>query len=92
MTDDLDLLRSRQSLVWAVLVLATIASLYLGTDHGLDDRDAGAAVLLGVAFVKVHLVGRHFMELHSAARWLRRVFDLYVGVVGLGLIGLVLVL
>lgn len=87
-----DTLRSAPAVAWLVLALATIASLILGTDHGLDDRDTVAAILLALAFVKVDLVGRYFMELHAAAAILRRTFDAYVVIVGSTLVVLVLVL
>jgi hypothetical protein len=85
-------LRSAPTVAWLVLALATVASLILGTDHGLENRDAVAAVLLALAFAKVYLVGRHFMELHAAAPVLRRAFDAYVAIVGTTLVVLVLAL
>lgn len=85
-------LRSAPSVAWVVLVAATAASFVLGTDHGLHDRDLVAAVLFVVAFAKVFVVGRHFMELHGAAAVLRRAFDAYVVLVCATLVGLVLIL
>jgi hypothetical protein len=87
-----DSLRSAPVVAWLVLAVATVASLLLGTDHGLDDRDAVAATLLALAFAKVYLVGRHFMELHAAAPVLRRAFDAYVAIIGATLVVLVLAL
>jgi Prokaryotic Cytochrome C oxidase subunit IV len=58
---------------WAVLVLATCLSWYLGDGHG--PRTAGSLAVLAVAFAKVHLVGRHFLELRGAPPVLRRLFD-----------------
>lgn len=87
-----DTLRSAPTVAWLVLALATIVSLILGTDHGLDDRDTVAAVLLALAFAKVYVVGRYFMELHAAAPVLRRLFDAYVVVIGATLVVLLLVL
>jgi hypothetical protein len=85
-------LRSTAGLVWAVLVAATCVSWWLGTDHGLDDRTAAAVVIVVVAFAKVHLVGRWFMELHGAVLPLRRAFDAYVAVVCAVLVGLLVAL
>jgi hypothetical protein len=67
--------------VWALLVVATITSWSLG----------GAAVaVLALAFVKVRLVGLHFMELRSAPVPLRLLFEGWVVVVCSVLIGLYL--
>jgi hypothetical protein len=85
-------LRSAPTIAWAILALATVASLVVGTDHGLHDRDAVAVALLVVAFAKVFVVGRHFMELHVAAVPLRRAFDAYVAIVGATLVALVVAL
>lgn len=88
----LQVLRSRPAVVWLVLVLATSASWWVGADHGVADRRLAAVVLLAVAFAKVHLVGRHFMQLGSVATPLRRAFDAYVLVVGGVLVALVALL
>ena len=80
------------ALAWLVLVLATVASVLLGTDHGLHDPDAIAALVLAIAFAKVHIVGRHFMELGGVAPVLRRAVDVWVLVVGATLIVLALAL
>lgn len=58
--------------VWCALVGATALSWYLGDSHG-PARLATVAVLI-VAFGKVYLVGRYFMELKDAPRLLHAVF------------------
>ena len=71
------LLRNRISVVWFLLIAATLLSLSVGTGHGLDShRGASVAVLL-VAFVKVFLVGMYFMELRAAQNVLRGLFAGY---------------
>jgi hypothetical protein len=75
------LLSNRILLVWLVLVGATCVSWFLGADHGLDSHTAVTAAVLVVAFVKVRLVGLHFMELHRAPQPLRGLFEGYVIVV-----------
>jgi len=57
---------------WIALMGATALSWYLGDGHG-PARLATVGVLV-VAFVKVHLVGRYFMELKDAPRILYGVF------------------
>ena len=84
------LLRTAPAVTWMVLVVATAGSYLLGTTHGMRDRDAIAAVLLGLAFAKIALLGRQFMELQHAAPLLRRAFDLYAVVTGTLLVVLVL--
>ena len=65
------LLWSRTSLVWALMVGATVLSFELGHGVGLDDgRIAGTAILL-VTFVKVRFVILEFMEIRDAPRWMR---------------------
>jgi heme/copper-type cytochrome/quinol oxidase subunit 4 len=81
------LLRAPFTAVWVVLVAATLLSFWLGTDHGLSSATARAVVILVVAFVKIRLVGLHFMELRAAPLALRALFEGYCVVVCLGLIG-----
>lgn len=61
--------------VWAVLVAATAASWWLGTDHGLHGQDAASMAVVVVAFLKVRVVGSYFMELRHAPWGLRLLFD-----------------
>ena len=67
-------------LAWALLMLATAVSWWLGSDHGLVGDAAGLAVAIiaVVAFVKVYLVGMYFMELRHAPRVLRLAFNAWV--------------
>jgi hypothetical protein len=60
---------------WLLLIAATVASFALGPDHR---KSAWLAVaVLGIAAVKVRLVGLDFMELRHAPIALRAVFELY---------------
>ncbi len=89
-----DLVGGRVALVWVALVAATLLSWQLGGGHGFaggDPRSATVAVLV-VAFVKVRLVGLHFMELRDAPRALRALFEGYVAVVGTALVVMYLAL
>ncbi|MCW3013489.1 MAG: hypothetical protein JWO02_581 [Solirubrobacterales bacterium] len=72
---------SRILLVWGVLVGATCVSWFLGADHGIDNHALVTAAVLAVAFVKLRLVGMHFMELDRARQPLRGLFEGYVIVV-----------
>lgn len=62
---------------WALLMLATVISWYLGGNHALPGgtKEMAVSLIAIVAFVKVHLVGNYFMELRHAPRTLRLVFS-----------------
>jgi hypothetical protein len=79
------LLKTRTTAVWLGLIVATLVSWRIGTDHGLHASLATAVVLV-VAFVKVRFVGVYFMELRDAPAWLRTVFEGYCLVVCTALI------
>jgi len=65
------------TLVWLVLLAATALTAAVGLEqHGA--ATAAGLVLLAVAFVKVRLVGIHFMELRTAPTALRALFETYV--------------
>ncbi|WP_250907677.1 cytochrome C oxidase subunit IV family protein [Nonomuraea sp. NEAU-A123] len=51
---------------------ATATSWYLGDGHGT--RQLATVVVLVLAFAKVYLVGRYFMELREAPRALHLLF------------------
>lgn len=83
-----NLLASRPSLVWLILVCATLLSfetMILGEDGA---RVARAAILM-IAFGKVTLVGLEFMELRHAPAFLRLPFLAWVVVAYLILLALV---
>lgn len=69
------LLKNRAGLSWLVLVAATLLSWALGADHGTGSM-VGVAVL-GIAAIKVRLVGLDFMELRHAPIALRAAFEAY---------------
>lgn len=78
------LLRSRASVVWLVLIAATVVSWTLGVEQGASasaERLVGVAVL-AIAFIKLRLVGLYFMELREAPLPLRAIFETYCFVVG----------
>ncbi|MBH0776714.1 cytochrome C oxidase subunit IV family protein [Nocardia sp. NEAU-351] len=74
--------------VWTVLVAATCVSWVLGATHRAGA--VSAIALLAVAFVKVRLIGLHFMEIRGAPMALRVVFEIYVVAVPTALSVLVL--
>lgn len=81
-------------IVWAGLVLATLASWWLGVESGGapgDGASVATAAVIVIAFAKIRFVGRHFMELRGAPRVLRLALDAYVAVVGSTLVVLYVV-
>lgn len=84
------LLRNRVGAVWLALVAATLVSWSLGSHHWLNGSRAASLTVLVVAFVKVRLIGLHFMELRAAPLGLRLAFETWVVVVCSVLIGLYL--
>ncbi|MCW2515578.1 MAG: hypothetical protein JWR11_4620, partial [Mycobacterium sp.] len=67
--------RGRAGVSWLVLIAATLLSYALGADHGVGS--VVVVVVLGIATVKVRLIGLDFMELRSAPIPLRAVFEGY---------------
>jgi heme/copper-type cytochrome/quinol oxidase subunit 4 len=74
------LLKSRISLIWLALIVATLISWRVGTDGGIHAHLATIVVLI-VAFLKVRFVGAYFMELRDAPLGLRLAFEGYCVVV-----------
>lgn len=74
----------RTTIVWLALVIATCLSWWLHVG-GPTSRSAASAGIIVVAFIKVRLIGRDFMELRRAPRGLRVLLDLYTTVVPVAL-------
>lgn len=77
---------------WALLVALTFLAWWLGGEHGLAALGVKAidAVILALAFGKMFVVSRVFMEQRLAARWLRASFVAWYLAVGVGLVALYL--
>ena len=71
----LKLLKNRAGASWLVLVAATVVSWAVGAEHGTGSMVA--VVVLGIAAIKVRLVGLDFMELRHAPIPLRAAFEAY---------------
>ena len=81
-----------QVTVWFLLITATVATAVLGLEQAAGGAAAVGVLLLGIAFVKMRLVGIHFMELGNAPRPLRLLFEGYVLVTFAALVVLFLVM
>lgn len=67
--------RNRAGVSWLILIVATLVSFAVGVEHGTG---AGiVVVVLGIAAIKVRLVGLDFMELRHAPVPLRVLFEAY---------------
>jgi caa(3)-type oxidase subunit IV len=75
------LLRAPATAVWLILILATVVSWTLGTDHGFHNHTLASVTILLIAFIKVRLVGLYFMELRDAPTVLRGLFETYCVIV-----------
>lgn len=84
------LLRNRVSMVWGVLICATLLSWWLGAGHGISSHLGASVVVLLVAMVKVRLVGLYFMELRNAPTLLRTVFESYCLLLTAATVGMLL--
>lgn len=82
--------RGRAGVSWLVLIAATLLSYALGAEHGAGSVTVVA--VLGIAAIKIRLVGLDFMELRSAPIPLRAAFEGYCLVLWAVLSGLYLFL
>jgi hypothetical protein len=82
--------RGRAGFSWLVLIAATLVSYALGVDHSIGAVTVVA--VLGIAAIKIRLVGLDFMELRSAPIPLRAAFEGYCLVLWAVLSGLYLFL
>ncbi|BDB44230.1 MULTISPECIES: cytochrome C oxidase subunit IV family protein [Mycobacterium] len=78
----------RVTLVWVLLLVLTFGSFLVGIEQGAGFASVGAIIIVGIALFKVRLIGVHFMDLRSAPLALRALFEAYVLVVFLVLVGL----
>lgn len=72
------LLISRATLIWLVLLGATLLSWKMGHGVGLHDVRQASIAIIAIALVKVRLVMTEFMELRHAPRWTRVAVDLWL--------------
>ncbi|MGW0158138.1 cytochrome C oxidase subunit IV family protein [Mycobacterium sp. NPDC003323] len=71
----LNLVKNRAGASWLFLVAATVLSWAVGAEHGTGS--SVAVLVLGIAAIKVRLVGLDFMELRHAPIPLRAAFETY---------------
>lgn len=71
----IELLRTRATATWLLLIAATVLSWAVGAEHGTGSMVA--VVVLAIAAIKVRYVGLDFMELRHAPIPLRAAFEVY---------------
>jgi len=76
----------RAKVVWLALVLATVATFWLGTRHPLARTSVGlaASIAIAIGIGKAALIGLEFMELRHAPPGLRYAFLAWCAAVGGG--------
>jgi hypothetical protein len=83
-------LEKRLIVVWVVLSAITITQLAVGAADGPDALEPNAAITagaIGIAFVKVRIILREFMEVRHAPVWLCRLTDGWVAFAAVSLLG-----
>lgn len=83
------LLRRPGSVVWALLMVATIVTTWGLAKDNFDPKWSTAAIFV-IAAIKVRMVLMHFMELNHAPTPVRLVFEAWVAVVTIGVVGVYL--
>jgi hypothetical protein len=80
----------RLALVWLALSAITILSWWLGSKHGPDSFVTSLPVTIGViaiALLKVRFIMRDFMEARHAPADVRRLCDVWLLALTVGLLG-----
>lgn len=63
---------------WILLLTLTFGSFVIGIEQGSGFAAVAALIIIGIALVKVRLIGLHFMELRTAPAGLRMMFEGYL--------------
>jgi Prokaryotic Cytochrome C oxidase subunit IV len=87
-----ELLRGPFTVVWFILIAATLLLWYLGAEHGVQNAQLATVLIVIVAFVKWRFVGLYFMELRDAPVPLRLIFEAQCAIVCAAVLGVYLVL
>lgn len=74
-----ELILNRITLVWLILVAATVLSFSLSGDFTVDDLEMAGVAILVTSFIKVRFVISEFMEINHAPLAFRLIADLWCG-------------
>ena len=84
-----DIIKTKITFVWLLLIMATGLSWEFGHGFGFgDDFQRGTIAVLVVTMLKVRFVYLDFMELNNAPQGLRLAVEAWAIIIGLILIGL----
>lgn len=76
----------RPLIVWAVLIMLTLATLGVSTTGRISFLEQAASAIIVLSFIKIWLVVWNFMEIRHAPRFLKLAFTLWCAGVALVLI------
>lgn len=79
-------LRGRITLVWLILVAATLLSYGIGHGFGFRDHRYASVAIIIVAFIKVRFIILDFMEIRDAPNAMRMIAELWVGLAATALV------
>jgi len=91
MSELVQVFRARATVIWCVLIAATVVSWYFGTNQLTTSHAVAAVVVITVAFAKIYLIGMNFMELRTAPVLYRNLFRGYCTLVYAALVATFLV-
>lgn len=78
-------LLKRTTIVWLILILATILSWFMGANQ---NQIVLNVIIILITFVKVRLVITHFMEVRSAPQALRILCDAWMAILCVSMLAL----
>lgn len=85
------LLRTRTTVVWLVMVVATILSYAMGDGIGVSDATVAGIAIIAISLLKFRFILFDFMELRGAPAAMRRTGDIWIALLAVALIGLFVV-
>lgn len=78
----LNILRSRATLIWLMLVTATLISWSMNEGLGFSNHRIASVAVILIAFFKIFFVMMDFMELRGAPLFMRAIAGTWITVVG----------
>lgn len=85
-----ELIWSRTTAIWLLLVAATLVSWELGHGLGVKDPRIAAAAIIIVAMVKARFVILDFMEIRQAPNWMRGIGEAWTVTIAAALVAVFL--
>ncbi|GAA2397238.1 cytochrome C oxidase subunit IV family protein [Mycolicibacterium llatzerense] len=79
-------IEKRLALTWAALLTLTFGGYIVGVEQNYGSKTVAAAIIIGIAMIKVLCVAHHFMDVRQAKAGLRILVEGYVVVLCAALI------